>query len=117
MGLVKTCKSAPGERRGVGDFNSAADGSTTTPYAQLTAPGMFSDAWDEDQLGAGFTCCQVATTPPLAPRGVNSPVSTLQTRINLILSRGAARTSGGQALVVGDTPVQAVPPFCPGAID
>ena len=97
----------------VGDFNSAADGSTTTSYAQLTAPGKFRDAWDEDQLGDGFTCCQASNTPPLAPGALNNPVSTLQTRIDLILSRGAARTSGGQALVVGDTPFQGTPPFWP----
>jgi endonuclease/exonuclease/phosphatase family metal-dependent hydrolase len=97
----------------VGDFNSAADGSTTTSYAQLTAPGRFRDAWDDDQLGDGFTCCQASNTPPLAPGALNNPVSTLQTRIDLILSRGAARTSGGEALVVGDTPFQGAPPFWP----
>ena len=97
----------------VGDFNSAADGSTTTSYAQLTAPGKFRDAWDEDQLGDGFTCCQASNTPPLAPGALNNHVSTLQTRIDVILSRGAARTSGGQALVVGDTLFQGTPPFWP----
>lgn len=97
----------------VGDFNSAADGSTTTSYAQLTAPGKFRDAWDEVQLGDGFTCCQASNTPPLAPGALNNEVSTLQTRIDLILSRGAARTSGGQASLVADTPFQQTPPFWP----
>ena len=30
-----------------GDFNSAADGSTTGTYALLTAPHKFRDVWDE----------------------------------------------------------------------
>ena len=47
-----------------GDFNSASDGSTTTSYAQLTAPGKFRDSWDEDELGAGSSCCQESNTPP-----------------------------------------------------
>jgi endonuclease/exonuclease/phosphatase family metal-dependent hydrolase len=97
----------------VGDFNSAADGSTTTSYAQLTAPGKFRDAWDVDELGAGFSCCQASNTPPLAPGALNNPDSTLQTRIDLVLSRGAARSDGGQATLVGATPFQSVPPFWP----
>lgn len=96
-----------------GDFNSAADGSTTTSYAQLTAPGKFRDVWDEDELGPGFTCCQASNTPPLAPGALNNPVSTLASRIDLILSRGAARSSGDDAELVGDTPFQAEPPFWP----
>jgi endonuclease/exonuclease/phosphatase family metal-dependent hydrolase len=97
----------------VGDFNSAADGSTTTSYAQLTRPGAFRDAWDADELGAGTTCCQSSNTPPLAPGALNNPVSTLHSRIDLVLSRGSARSDGGQARVVGDTPFQAMPPFWP----
>lgn len=96
-----------------GDFNSASDGSTTTSYAQLTAPGKFRDAWDEEQLGPGSSCCQESDTPPLAPGALNNPVSTLQTRIDLILSRGAARSGGDEAELVGDTPFQVTPPFWP----
>jgi len=96
-----------------GDFNSAADGSTTTSYAQLTAPGRFRDAWDEEQLGPGSSCCQESNTPPLAPGALNNPVSTLRTRIDLILSRGAARSAGDEAELIGDTPFQATPPFWP----
>jgi endonuclease/exonuclease/phosphatase family metal-dependent hydrolase len=96
-----------------GDFNSASDGSTTASYALLTAPGKFRDAWDEEQLGPGSTCCQESNTPPLAPGALNNPVSTLRTRIDLILSRGAARSSGDEAELVGDTPFQATPPFWP----
>ncbi|MDO8150208.1 endonuclease/exonuclease/phosphatase family protein [Isoptericola sp. b408] len=96
-----------------GDFNSAADGSTTTTYAQLTAPGQLRDAWDEDVLGAGFTCCQRSNTPPLAPGALNNPVSTLDQRIDLVLGRGAARSDGSQAELVGDFPFQGAPPFWP----
>ncbi|HEY8082995.1 MAG TPA: endonuclease/exonuclease/phosphatase family protein [Solirubrobacterales bacterium] len=96
-----------------GDFNSASDGSTTTSYARLTAPGKFRDAWDEDELGSGSSCCQESNTPPLAPGALNNPISTLRTRIDLILSRGAARSDGDEAELVGDTLFQGVPPFWP----
>jgi endonuclease/exonuclease/phosphatase family metal-dependent hydrolase len=96
-----------------GDFNSAADGSTTTSYAQLTAPGKFRDSWNEKLLGPGVSCCQESNTPPLAPGALNNPVSTLRTRIDLILSRGAARSDGDDAHLIGDTPFQATPPFWP----
>jgi endonuclease/exonuclease/phosphatase family metal-dependent hydrolase len=96
-----------------GDFNSASDGSTTTSYAQVTAPGKFRDSWNEALLGPGSSCCQESNTPPLAPGALNNPVSTLRTRIDLILSRGAARSSGDEAELIGDTPFQATPPFWP----
>ena len=97
----------------VGDFNSAADGSTTTSYAQLTAPGRFRDAWDEKKLGVGFTCCQASNTPPLAPGALNNPVSTLQSRIDLVAQPRGAIADGSTAVLVGDTPFQGVPPFWP----
>jgi endonuclease/exonuclease/phosphatase family metal-dependent hydrolase len=97
----------------VGDFNSAADYSTTDSYAWLTAPGRFTDVWDESMLGSGWSCCQESNTPPLAPGALNNPVSTLSTRIDLILSRGAARSDGNEAVLIGDTPFQATPPFWP----
>jgi endonuclease/exonuclease/phosphatase family metal-dependent hydrolase len=96
-----------------GDFNSASDGSTTTSYAQLTAPGKFRDSWNEKLLGPGVSCCQESNTPPLAPGALNNPVSTLRTRIDLILTRGAARSDGDDAHLIGDTPFQATPPFWP----
>jgi endonuclease/exonuclease/phosphatase family metal-dependent hydrolase len=96
-----------------GDFNSASDGSTTTSYAQLTAPGKFRDSWNEGLLGPGSSCCQESNTPPLAPGALNNPVSTLRTRIDLILSRGAARSDGDDAELIGDTPFQGTPPFWP----
>jgi len=114
--LAQTLEFLAGPARGgtviaVGDFNSAADGSTTTSYAWLTAPGNFSDAWDEDYLGAGWSCCQQSNTPPLAPGALNNPLSTLHSRIDLILSRGAARSDGDEAVLIGATPFQAEPPF------
>lgn len=96
-----------------GDFNSASNGSTTTSYAQLTAPGRFRDSWNERLLGPGNSCCQESSTPPLAPGALNNPVSTLRTRIDLILSRGAARADGDDAELIGATPFQATPPFWP----
>lgn len=96
-----------------GDFNSAADGSTTTSYAQVTAPGKFRDSWNEQLLGPGLSCCQESNTPPLAPGALNNPTSTFRTRIDLILSRGAARSDGDDAELIGDTPFQATPPFWP----
>jgi endonuclease/exonuclease/phosphatase family metal-dependent hydrolase len=97
-----------------GDFNSASDGSTTTSYAQLTAPGKFRDSWDESQLGPGNSCCQESSiVPQLAPGQLNNAVSTLQTRIDLILGRGAARSDGDDAELIGDTPFQASPPLWP----
>ena len=110
---ARSSKAKGGTVIAVGDFNSAADGSTTTSYAQLTAPGRFRDAWDETQLGSGFSCCQASNTPPLAPGALNNPVSTLQSRIDLILSRGGVRSDGGSAVLVGDAPFQGVPPFWP----
>jgi len=106
----------PGNGRTVvatGDFNSAADGSTTGSYALLTAPRQFRDAWKEGPLGAGWSCCQESNTPPLAPGALNNPVSTLKTRIDLILSRGAARSNGHEAELIGDTRFQTEPPFWP----
>jgi endonuclease/exonuclease/phosphatase family metal-dependent hydrolase len=96
-----------------GDFNSASDGSTTGTYSQLTAPGRLRDSWDEALLGPGRSCCQESNTPPLAPGALNNPVSTLQTRIDLILSRGAARSNGDEAELIGDSPFEASPPFWP----
>jgi hypothetical protein len=116
--LAQTFEFLGGPGRGgtiiaVGDFNSAADGSTTDSYAWLTAPGNFWDVWDEDELGPGSSCCQESNTPPLAPGALNNPVATLQTRIDLVLSRGAARSDGDEAVLIGDTPFQGTPPFWP----
>ena len=92
----------PARARGVviatGDFNSAADPSTTTQptdtYALLT-DRWFRDAWAVNRRNPGLTCCQ------------NSPLtnteSQLRTRIDLILLHGAVRAK--KARVVGNTPI------------
>ncbi|WP_143447709.1 endonuclease/exonuclease/phosphatase family protein [Kineosporia sp. R_H_3] len=82
-----------------GDFNSAADGSTTTSYAQLTK--RFRDAWRVNRGAPGLTCCQNET--------LTNPVSQLRSRIDLVLARSGARAVS--AKVVGATPFQAAPPF------
>jgi endonuclease/exonuclease/phosphatase family metal-dependent hydrolase len=96
-----------------GDLNSASDGSTTTSYAQVTAPGKFRDAWNEAELGPGLSCCQESEVPLLAPGTLTNAISTLRTRIDLILTRGAARSDGDEAELIGNTPFEAVPPLWP----
>ncbi len=85
-----------------GDFNSAADGSTTTSYADLTK-SWFDDAWSVNPGDPGFTCCQNAT--------LTNPTSQLVSRIDLILTHAAVRPLS--AKVVGNTPFRASPPFWP----
>lgn len=83
-----------------GDFNSAADGSTTTSYADLTN-SWFTDSWSVSSGGAGLTCCQTSA--------LVNPTSVLTSRIDLVLTHGAVRPLMSQ--VVGDTPIAATPPF------
>lgn len=92
----------PAKSRGrviaTGDFNSAADGSTTTSYASLTE--RFRDAWWVNGSRKGYTCCQNGT--------LTNPTSQLASRIDLVLTRGAKTD---KAWVVGKSPFQAVPPL------
>jgi endonuclease/exonuclease/phosphatase family metal-dependent hydrolase len=83
----------------VGDFNSAADGSTTRSYAILLK-ALFADAWWTNLRKPGFTCCQ-------AP-ALDNPTSTLDERVDLVLVRLALPTS---AKLVGDTPIQPKQPI------
>jgi len=85
-----------------GDFNSAADGSTTTTYASLTK-SYFQDAWDANPGDPGFSCCQNST--------LTNPTSQLASRIDLVLAHGAASATG--AHLIGDAPFEATPPFWP----
>ena len=85
-----------------GDFNSAADGSTTTTYADLTK-SYLKDAWDTNPGNPGLTCCQ---NSPLT-----NPTSQLTSRIDLVLTHAAS--SANSASVIGNTPFQATPPFWP----
>lgn len=89
-----------------GDFNSAADPSTTdTPtstYADLTRD-WFDDAWSVNGSDPGLTCCQNSS--------LTNPVSLLRTRIDLVLTHG--RVSALSAHRVGHTPMTpgAPPPY------
>ncbi|MEU8660576.1 endonuclease/exonuclease/phosphatase family protein [Actinoplanes philippinensis] len=83
----------------VGDFNSAADGSTTDTYQLLT--GRFRDAWTEASPGGpGPTCCRSAD--------LNDPAAPLTSRIDLVLLDGA--TAARDARVVGAEPFRASRP-------
>ena len=82
----------------VGDFNSAADGSTTETYALLAA--RYADAFVEARPGApGPTCCQAADL-------LNLP-SLLSERIDLILYRGEVEAT--EAYRVGKEPSDRTP--------
>jgi endonuclease/exonuclease/phosphatase family metal-dependent hydrolase len=92
---------SPGAVIAVGDFNSAADGSTTQTYAILTK-SFFRDAWAETRANEpGFTCCQNET--------LSNPVSLLAERIDLVLTHAAVRPL--DADIIGDEPFQATPPL------
>lgn len=86
----------------VGDFNSAADGSTTSVHADLTK-SWFTDAWALNRRDPGLSCCQ----DPLLTNGT----SHLQSRIDLVLTHGASRAV--EAHLVGTAPFRAVPPLWP----
>jgi endonuclease/exonuclease/phosphatase family metal-dependent hydrolase len=90
----------PGTDIALGDFNSAADGSTTATYSALTE--QFRDAWLVNH-GPGVTCCQ---DPTLA-----NTSSALNIRIDLVLSRRGAQAV--RAHRVGLAPFQAGPPLWP----
>ena len=82
----------------VGDFNSAADGSTTATYGLLTQ--AYTDAFAAAHPGErGFTCCQAAD--------LRNEASLLSERIDLVLYRGAVRVL--EAEVVGDAPSDKTP--------
>ncbi len=86
----------------VGDFNSAADGSTTASYGILTK-SYFNDAWNINPGVPGLTCCQNGT--------LTNPSSELSSRIDLVLTHAGARALG--ASVMGATQFQGFPPFWP----
>lgn len=90
----------PGADIALGDFNSAADGSTTDSYAILRS--RFRDAWRVNHGDPGYTSGQNQT--------LTNPDSMLDQRIDLILLRGRVRTV--EAHLVGDEPFrsQTLPP-------
>lgn len=82
----------------VGDFNSAADGSTTASYGLLTQ--AYTDAFATVRPDdPGFTCCQEAD--------LRNEASLLDERIDLVLYRGAVRAL--EAEVVGEAPSDKTP--------
>jgi endonuclease/exonuclease/phosphatase family metal-dependent hydrolase len=86
----------------VGDFNSAADGSTTKTYRFLVK-GVYADAWSTNPGDRGATCCQNET--------LTNPQSQLSERIDLVLTRAAVPLA---AHLVGATaPFEPQPPFWP----
>lgn len=91
LAAVKT----PGPVLAVGDFNSAADGSNTTTYADLTAD-YFRDA----AAGVGDTCCQANL--------LDNATSLLHERIDLVLTH--ANLLPVSAIRTGATPFEASAP-------
>ena len=89
----------------VGDFNSAADGSTTGSYDILTR--WLRDAWRVNPGDPGYTSGQNGT--------LSNPSSQLDQRIDLILKRSSWRTRVRtlEATVVNDEPFRATPPLWP----
>ena len=89
----------------VGDFNSAADGSTTDSYDILSGP--LRDAWRVNAGDSGYTSGQNGT--------LSNATSQLDQRIDLILKRSSWRTRVRtlEAEVVNDTPFQATAPLWP----
>jgi endonuclease/exonuclease/phosphatase family metal-dependent hydrolase len=85
-----------------GDFNSAADGSTSKTYANLTK-AYFQDAWATNPGDPGYSCCEIDT--------LSNATSELTSRIDLVLTHGPSRTM--EAHLVGNTPFQATAPLWP----
>lgn len=79
----------------VGDLNSAADGSSTTTYADFLAAG-YSDAWTEGGTGAGLTCCH--------DDDLQNATTNFVKRIDYILFRGGLEVVSAD--VVGDDPAE-----------
>jgi endonuclease/exonuclease/phosphatase family metal-dependent hydrolase len=82
----------------LGDFNSAADGSTTPTYKLLTA--VLTDAWTTVRPNdPGLTCCQAELLDDVRPA---------QTRIDLVLTSRHLRAD--RAELTGNTAFRASPP-------
>ena len=80
-----------------GDFNSAADGSSTPTYGLLTA--QLRDAWSVRGRAPGYTCCQEPT--------LTDPRRQFDERIDLILVHGAKPLAARR---VGIRPFATTPP-------
>ena len=84
-----------------GDFNSAADGSTTPTYGLLT--GTLTDAWLAARRNPAYTCCQNDT--------LSNHQSMLDERIDLVLIRGSVRALHADR--ISDKRFEKTPPLWP----
>lgn len=91
--LVKMLSTVTGPLVLVGDFNSAANGSTTMSYA--TVAKSFSDAWAKlYPMMPGFTCCT----------DITSPTSMSGERIDIVFLRGGVTAQSVE--IVGVDPAK-----------
>jgi endonuclease/exonuclease/phosphatase family metal-dependent hydrolase len=74
----------------VGDFNSPADGSGTTSYANIVGAG-FTDVWSAKFDDPGYTCCHDGD--------LISPAGDLTERIDILFYRGAGLHAVGAEIV------------------
>jgi endonuclease/exonuclease/phosphatase family metal-dependent hydrolase len=82
----------------LGDFNSAADGSTTPTYKLLTT--VLTDTWTKVRPGdPGLTCCEPELLDSVQPA---------RTRIDLVLV--SRHLGADRAELTGNTPFRASPP-------
>jgi endonuclease/exonuclease/phosphatase family metal-dependent hydrolase len=82
----------------LGDFNSAADGSTTPTYKLLTT--VLTDTWTRVRPGdPGLTCCEPELLDSVQPA---------RTRIDLVLV--SRHLSADRAELTGNSPFRAGPP-------
>ena len=85
----------------VGDYNSAADGSTTATYGNLVKTGKLKDVWSAANGDAGFSCCQEEL--------LDNSTSTAGSRIDLVLTKG--KIAAKSAALTGDTPFATLAPL------
>jgi len=95
--LVNLLKPVAGPVVLVGDFNSAADGSTTMSYA--TVASSFTDTYAKLNPGMpGFTCCT----------DITAPAPTYRERIDIVFFRGGVTAQTVE--LVGLDPAKRTPP-------
>jgi endonuclease/exonuclease/phosphatase family metal-dependent hydrolase len=98
MELIADLDPVPGPIILVGDFNSAANGTSTMSYALLRA--KFTDAYAQVRPNdPGFTCCH--------DDDLKNPTFAGGTRIDLVLFRGPIRASSAE--VIGIDPAKKTP--------
>ena len=84
----------------LGDYNSAADGSTTATYRNLTKGGL-KDVWSAANGDAGFSCCQAEL--------LNNAGSNANERIDLVLTKG--KIAAKSAALTGNSVFQSSAPL------